>query len=1016
MSIKQIQKNVYVLKRQYSAFWIFAVVAAVLMVFIGRAFAATEYNTGRAAALDWSRGLVFTVTANNDPETYCAPSDGWVALEIRGTEHGGGGDGGGEYISVGRATLTVPGDEGITRTFYSGSGDISESASSKYVTLFVPKGTTLTKNSDAKVSGVFIPTDSLSDEDKNLLVNGTSTLNGKTVVNGALTADSITTAGKTYITANGINANSQKITNISAGEISAASTDAVNGSQLYETNSTITKIETAYKAADTQLRNSLTDEITRAKAAEKANKDALTSIANNTYTKEEIDAAIAAGGTGTSGTAANAVTYKDKDKTAVQLQGTNGTKISNLAAGDISENSMDAVNGAQLYAEQQKIIENTEDIETLYTELQSNSEATDKNTKDINAEVKNRINADTELETAYKTADTQLRQQINTVDTELQKTAASVITGFAVDDTGRIIATKKDGSSYDVAQLQDYKLEEATLNGKTLVITAKDKYGSGIIEKTVDLSGLEAETVIQNGDTTYKGDDKNVSIQTEEDPEHEGQYITTLKLTDEITDITSITTKADENGRVTRLDKDGLYVKDGTAAITSTAVTVKDSRLTADSLTVAGKTYITADGINGNNQKITNIADGEISATSTDAVNGAQLYAEQERAKAADEALAKQIQSQSDVLAEITSAVTAEETRAISAEKELSEAISSLDIALKDIAEHGTGGGSQGTSKANEDDTNATATGAGATATGYNTEASGEQSTATGYDNKVSGDNSTAQGNNNQVIGDSSIASGSNNNVSGDNASATGSNNNVSGNNAGAYGNNNTIEGDNNFVIGSDVNIPKEISNSVAIGNNSTVTESNVISVGNETEGGQRRIVNVADGINVTDAATVGQLNKLAAGTTQALNTMQNEINSVTGEVREVGAISAALAGLHFMEPSGEEDDKVTAAASYGGYRGESAAAVGVAYKPSPNFMLSASTSVGNTQNAYNAGISYKFGKGNTAQTKASMQKQMKYMNEENKTLKIRLAEMEERLEEVVNYLNYTLTEDKTAK
>ena len=76
--------------------------------------------------------------------------------------------------------------------------------------------------------------------------------------------------------------------------------------------------------------------------------------------------------------------------------------------------------------------------------------------------------------------------------------------------------------------------------------------------------------------------------------------------------------------------------------------------------------------------------------------------------------------------------------------------------------------------------------------------------------------------------------------------------------------------------------------------------------------------------------------------------------------------------------------------------------------------MLSASTSVGNTQNAYNAGISYKFGKGNTAQTKASMQKQMKYMNEENKTLKIRLAEMEERLEEVVNYLNYAHTENQT--
>ncbi|MDO4952917.1 MAG: hypothetical protein Q4E34_03710, partial [Synergistaceae bacterium] len=50
----------------------------------------------------------------------------------------------------------------------------------------------------------------------------------------------------------------------------------------------------------------------------------------------------------------------------------------------------------------------------------------------------------------------------------------------------------------------------------------------------------------------------------------------------------------------------------------------------------------------------------------------------------------------------------------------------------------------------------------------------------------------------------------------------------------------------------------------------------------------------------------------------------------------------------------------------------------------SPNLMLSASTSIGNSQNAYNAGVSLKFGKGETAQTKAELQKQVKYLNERN--------------------------------
>lgn len=98
--------------------------------------------------------------------------------------------------------------------------------------------------------------------------------------------------------------------------------------------------------------------------------------------------------------------------------------------------------------------------------------------------------------------------------------------------------------------------------------------------------------------------------------------------------------------------------------------------------------------------------------------------------------------------------------------------------------------------------------------------------------------------------------------------------------------------------------------------------------------------------------------------------------------------MSAALAGLHYVEPTGEGDDKFTGAVAYGGYRGENAAAVGIAYKPHPNLMVSASTSVSNNQNMYNAGLGFRFGTGNTVVTRATLQKQMKYVSEENKKLK----------------------------
>ena len=52
-----------------------------------------------------------------------------------------------------------------------------------------------------------------------------------------------------------------------------------------------------------------------------------------------------------------------------------------------------------------------------------------------------------------------------------------------------------------------------------------------------------------------------------------------------------------------------------------------DKNITVDSVKVGDKTYISDKGLNANDQKVTNVAAGELSATSKDAVNGSQLYA-----------------------------------------------------------------------------------------------------------------------------------------------------------------------------------------------------------------------------------------------------------------------------------------------------------------------------------------------------------------------------------------------------
>ena len=72
---------------------------------------------------------------------------------------------------------------------------------------------------------------------KDLSVGGSAT------VAGDVTAKSYKVADKTYIDQNGLNANSQKVTNVADGTIAEGSKDAVNGGQLHATNQRVSTVE-----------------------------------------------------------------------------------------------------------------------------------------------------------------------------------------------------------------------------------------------------------------------------------------------------------------------------------------------------------------------------------------------------------------------------------------------------------------------------------------------------------------------------------------------------------------------------------------------------------------------------------------------------------------------------------------------------------------------------------------------------------------------------------------------------
>ena len=95
---------------------------------------------------------------------------------------------------------------------------------------------TLHVTSTSTFDGMATFKDAVSME-KDLSVGGNAT------VAGDVSAKSYKVADKTYIDQNGINANSQKVTNVADGDVSEGSTDAVNGGQLHATNKRVSTVE-----------------------------------------------------------------------------------------------------------------------------------------------------------------------------------------------------------------------------------------------------------------------------------------------------------------------------------------------------------------------------------------------------------------------------------------------------------------------------------------------------------------------------------------------------------------------------------------------------------------------------------------------------------------------------------------------------------------------------------------------------------------------------------------------------
>ncbi|WP_113396854.1 YadA-like family protein [Escherichia coli] len=716
------------------------------------------------------------------------------------------------------------------------------------------------------------------------VANGTISAASKDAVNGSqlydLQQDALLWNGTAFSAAHGTEATS-KITNVTAGNLTASSTDAVNGSQLKTTNDNVTTNTTNIATNTTNITN-LTDAVdslgddsllwnkTAGAFSAAHGTDATSKITNvkaGDLTAGSTDAVNGSQlkttndnvSTNTTNIATNTTNITNltdsvgdlKDdsllwnKAAGAFSAAHGTeatsKITNLLAGKISSNSTDAINGSQLYG--------VADSFTSY--LGGGADISDTGvlsgpTYTIGGtDYTNVGDALAAINTSFSTSLGDALLWDATAGKFSAKhginNAPSVITDVA---NGAVSSTSSDAiNGSQLYGVSDYIADalggNAVVNTDGSITTPTYAIAGGSYNNVGD--ALEAiDTTLDDAllwDTTANGGNGAFSAA-------HGKDKTASVITNVANGAVSATSSDAING--SQLYSTNKYIAD---ALGGDAEVNADGTITAPTYTIANTDYNNVgEALNaldnnallwdedagaynashdGNASKITNVAAGDLSTTSTDAVNGSQLNA--------TNILVTQNSQMINQLAGNTS-----ETY---------------------IEENGAGINYVRTNDTGLTFTDASAAGIGSTAVGYNTVAKGDSSVAMGYNSFAKGDSSVAIGQGSYSGVDTGIALGSSSVSS----------------RVIVKGSRNTSVSEEGVVIGYDTT-DGELLGALSIGD----------------DGKYRQIINVADGSEAHDAVTVRQLQN-AIGAVATTPTKYYHANSTAEDSLAVGEDSLAM-------------------------------------------------------------------------------------------------------------------------
>lgn len=204
----------------------------------------------------------------------------------------------------------------------------------------------------------------------------------------------------------------------------------------------------------------------------------------------------------------------------------------------------------------------------------------------------------------------------------------NVAAGSEDTDAVNVAQLKKALESIDVDAGTGIKVDKITKDGKTTYKISTNIVGSEtttdkttVTTNQTNTGSTDTSQETTTGTSTKIGE--TVTVSTETKATHFGAD---ANETADVKPGQTLNINGDEKNISTSVNGNSIKVelkKD----ITVDSVTAGDTSIRTNGLTIQGGPSITKTGIDGGNRKVTGVAAGEISSTSTDAVNGSQLFA-----------------------------------------------------------------------------------------------------------------------------------------------------------------------------------------------------------------------------------------------------------------------------------------------------------------------------------------------------------------------------------------------------